>query len=53
LITENGDIRLEKSVFHNDMGKTFRLIYPEKTDAEVDTMIDRSYEKFEDVIQDI
>lgn len=44
---------MEKNTFYDDMRKTFRLFYPEKTDDEINKMIDRSYEKFEDVIQDM
>jgi hypothetical protein len=44
---------LEKKTFYDDMRKTFRLIYKEKTDDEINRMIDRAYEDFEEVIQDM
>jgi lauroyl/myristoyl acyltransferase len=53
LIAKSGDTKLKKNAFYDDMRKTFRLVYPEKTDAEIDKIIDGSYEKFEDVIQDM
>lgn len=44
---------LKKESFLDDMRKTFRSIYPEKTDEEIERIIGRSYDKFKDVIDNM
>jgi len=40
-------------MFYDDIRKRLRLFYPEKTDDEINKMIDKSYAKFEDVVRDM
>ena len=44
---------MDKKEFYNDIRKDLKLFYPEKTNDEINRMIDKSYTKFKDVIDDM
>jgi hypothetical protein len=49
--SEKGDVKLDKDSFYDDMRERLRLFYPEKTDDGINKMIDKSYARFENIIE--
>lgn len=41
---------MDKDDFYAGIRKNLKMAYPEKTDEEIDKMIDKSYTRFKDVV---
>lgn len=44
---------MDKDGFYAAIRKDLKLFYPEKTDEEINKMIDKSYAKFKDVVDEM
>jgi hypothetical protein len=44
---------LEKNTFYDGMRKIFKLVDSEKADDEINRIIDKTFEKFKDLVKDI